>query len=519
MLRSDGHRPRFRHVFEKLGRIKRWVAPSARPAHVDEGVALGERPPSLATEGTALSGARVRERRALVALSWPIAVGMLGETAVGLVDTKLVGALGPEALAGVGVATVLMYLGYAVTFGLLRGVKVRTAHSVGSGRPEDGVAYAKAGALLAFGLGLAIFALGRDVSWALRLLGVDPRIAPHSLAFFEAVSWGAPGACVASALLQHRQGLGDAKTPMTLGLVGNVANAALALALIHGLGPIPAMGVRGCGLATAIVQTGLAFVWLRMLAREERRSTLGLGRATREVLSLGTPTALQFGLEMLAFTAFTGLISGFGAAAMAAHQVALMVLRASFLPGIAVGEAASILVGQALGARDLARADRVVGNAVVLAVGFMAACGVVFAVAGAPIARAFASDPEVVAVAAKLLLLAALFQVLDASNIVLRGSLRGAKDVRVPALFGIVIIWVAVPGAAFLLGKQAGLGVLGAWGGFLVETALGTLVLGLRWAKGGWRAAYRDAREPLDARDAASDRAEPTAPEAVAATG
>jgi MATE family multidrug resistance protein len=494
MQRSTGHPPRFRHVFEKLGRIKRWVAPSARPSQQAEG-ALGERPPSLATPAAAPSREiTARERRALVALSWPIAVGMLGETAVGLVDTKLVGALGPEALAGVGVATVLMYLGYAVTFGLLRGVKVRTAHAVGAGKPEDGVAYAKAGALLAFGLGLAIFALGRDVSWALRLLGVDPRIAPHSLAFFEAVSWGAPGACVASALLQYRQGKGDAKTPMTLGLVGNVANAALALALIHGLGPIPAMGVRGCGLATAIVQTGLAFVWLGLLARERRPPRLALGQASREVLSLGAPTALQFGLEMLAFTAFTGLISGFGASAMAAHQVALMVLRASFLPGIAVGEAASILVGQALGARDLARADRVVRSAVTLAVGFMAACGLVFAAAGAPIARAFASDPEVVTLAAKLLLLAALFQVLDASNIVLRGSLRGAKDVRVPALFGIVIIWVAVPGAAFLLGKQLGLGVLGAWGGFLVETALGTLVLGLRWAKGGWRRAYEGER-------------------------
>src|SRR5689334_24941876 len=83
--------------------------------------------------------------RELVALSWPIAAGMLGETALGLVDTKLVGGLGPAALGGVGMATVLLYLGYSIVFGLMRGVKVRTAHAVGAGRGGDAIRYAHAG--------------------------------------------------------------------------------------------------------------------------------------------------------------------------------------------------------------------------------------------------------------------------------------------------------------------------------------------------------------------------------------
>jgi MATE family multidrug resistance protein len=194
---------------------------------------------------------------------------------------------------------------------------------------------------------------------------------------------------------------------------------------------------------------------------------------------------------MLAFTAFTAILGSLGSTQIAAHQIALMVIRASFLPGVAVGEAASVLVGQALGRRDLTAADRAARASLGVGVAFMAACGIVFAALGSSIARAFTTDAVVARVATHLLWVAAVFQVLDAVNIVLRGALRGAKDVRAVAALGIAIVWGCVPTSAFLLGRLAGWGAVGGWCGFVAETVFASALFWLRWRRGAWRTEYR----------------------------
>lgn len=457
---------------------------------------------ALAARTLGLGGGRPEDHpsalRGVAALSGPIAAGLLGDAAMGLVDAKLVGSLGASALGGVGLGLTLMYLCYSTVFGLMRGVKVRTAFAAGRGAPEDGRRYALAGVWVGAALGVLVFALGRDLGWAFDLLGTGAALREQGVAFFAAVSWGAPAVFVMSALVQHRQGLGDARTPMVVGIAGNIVNAILAYALIHGRLGLPALGVRGAGLATALTQTLQAAALLALLlrSRESRASTLTLGQALKEVSSLGIPTGLHFAAEMLAFTTFTAILGSLGEVQIAAHQVALAVIRASFLPGIAVGEAASVLVGQALGRRNLAAADRATRAALTLAVAFMAGCALVFAIFGRWIASGFTTDPEVVRVATQLLWIAAIFQVLDAVNIVLRGALRGAKDVRMVATLGITIVWTCVPTAAFVLGRLAGWGAVGGWCGFVVETLLASVLFSLRWRRGDWRRGYEHEPAP-----------------------
>ncbi len=432
--------------------------------------------------------------RELLTLAWPIATAMFGETFMGLVDTKLVGGLGAAALGGVGLGTMLMYLGYAIVFGLMRGVKVRTAFAVGQRRPREGLAYAKAGALLGLLVGIGILLVGRDATWALRALGVAPELVAPARDFFAAITLGAPATCVLSALIQHRQGMGDSRSPMIVGISGNVLNAALAWGLIYGHWGFPALGVRGAGYATASTEVVEVLALGALLARDVRRSrgkrTLGLGQALRAVTDLGLPTALQFGSETLAFTAFTAVLGSLGSVEIAAHQVALQTIRVSFLPGVAISEAGSVLVGRALGQRRLDAADEVTLAAMKTACVFMALCGVGFALLGRFVASAFAHDPEVVETARRLLLVAAAFQVMDAVNIVLRGALRGAKDVRAAAIIGVTTVWTCLPVAAYVLGKQLGWGAFGGWCGFLGETCLGALLCWRRWKYGAWRLAY-----------------------------
>ena len=460
-------------------------------------IALEGRP--KATNVNCLDAKHSSPTRELFALAWPIATAMLGETAIGLVDTKLVGGLGAGALGGVGIATTLMFLGYSVVFGIMRGVKVRTAHAIGGGRPLDGFVYARAGVLTGFALGVVIMVACRDVSGVLRLLGTDPAIVPYARDFLAAVTLGAPQTCALAALIQHRQAIGDSRTPMVVGVAGNAFNALFAWSLIYGHLGLPALGVRGAGWATATTETVELAVLAVMLVRSERRARasaaagstfMSLRRASADVAELGVPTGLQFGIEMLAFTAFTAVLGGIGGSQIAAHQIALNIIRVSFLPGVAVAEAASVMVGRALGKRDLAEADAATKSALKIAVGFMATCGLVFAATGGLIAGFFSQDPEVVTVARRLLLVAAGFQVLDAVNIVFRGALRGAKDVRVAAVIGIGTMWLCIPTAAWFLGRNAGLGALGGWIGFVCETSVGGALFWLRWSRGSWRKQY-----------------------------
>lgn len=449
--------------------------------------------------------------RELVQLAWPIATAMLGETAIGLVDTKLVGGLGPSALGGVGVATTLMFLGYSVVFGLMRGVKVRTAYAIGEGRPADGFVYARSGLVMGATLGLAVFFAARDVSPLLRLVGADPAIIPFARDFLAAVTFGAPSTAMLAALIQHRQAIGDSRTPMIVGIGGNFVNAFLGWTLIYGHFGFPALGVRGGGYATAITETVEVTVMLVLLVRAERalveRSLLSLRNAARAVAELGVPTGLQFMTEMIAFTAFTAVISGLGQNEIAGHQIALNVIRVSFLPGVAISEATSVLVGTALGRRNLPEADEATKSGLKVAIGFMAMWGLVFAIFGGSIAQFFSPDSSVVTIARRLLWVAAVFQVLDAVNIVLRGALRGAKDVRIAAFIGIGAIWLFVPTAAYFLGKLAGLGALGGWLGFVGETTVSALLFWLRWTRGGWRKPFEQASPDREDDEASPDDA------------
>ncbi len=426
-------------------------------------------------------------------------LAMGGETLFGLVDTKLVSGIGRAALSGVGVATTLMWLCYSFAWGIARGVKVRVAYAIGEERPQDCPRYAIAGALLAAMYGSLVLAAGRNFGFVFELIGLDPEAVPYAETFFRAVTCGAPLACVSMALVQHRQGMSDSRTPMIVTLFGNALNGVLGYCLIYGKLGFPALGVAGGGYATAIAQSINAAFLIALLVRDRRRTEaasttsvssaparIAFGTASREVLRVGTPTGAQFLGEALAFSALTLILGSISAVESAAHQIGLAVARVSFLPGLAIGEAACVLVGQSLGRKRRDEASNAVSAALHLAMAFMTLCGVVFVVFGRAIALAFTTDPLVVRIVTNLLLLAGFFQLIDGVNLVYRSALRGAEDVKVPAYAAIAITWICMPLAAHFLGRVAGWGAVGAWCGFLAEATISAAFFGWRWRRLGF---------------------------------
>ncbi|RYF10307.1 MAG: MATE family efflux transporter, partial [Deltaproteobacteria bacterium] len=252
----------------------------------------------------------------VVMLAWPIASAMLGETIMGLVDTKLVGNLGAAALGGVGVAGSLLHLSYVTVLGLMRGVKVCTAYAVGRGQPYHGIRYAQMGMVLGIGCG-ALCAVGfQYAAPALKAVQIGPDLIAPAIDFLKARSWGLPATFGLIALIEHRQGVGDVRTPMLVGLVGNVINAFLAYGLIYGHFGLPALGVKGAGYGTSIVeflQLSALGVLLWRSSRQQKKAPAAMPElhwrlALRELLMVGMPTALHFGFETTAFVAFTAIL-------------------------------------------------------------------------------------------------------------------------------------------------------------------------------------------------------------------
>ena len=421
---------------------------------------------------------------ALLRLSGPIAVSMVSYSVMTLVDTLLVGQLGPSALAGVGLAGTATFVLLCFSIGLLRAVKVLVSQAVGRGESREAPAHLGAGLFWALSLGLVSALLGQVLARLLPALAASHGSGVAASTYLQIRILAAPVVLAGAALREARYGLQKSRAPMVAAVTANLFNIALGWTLIvffH-------QGVAGAAVATVLahcVETG-------MLAFAQRRDGFGLGRTTvahvRAIWRLGVPVGLQFMLELGSFALLAVMVSRLGETEMAAHQIALQVIHFSFLPAVALGEAASVLAGEAVGARRLELVNRVARSALAVAAGYTGLCTLVLVFLGRQIASSFTSDQSVAATALTLLEVAALFQVFDGASIVARGVLRGTGDVRYPAVMGILTAWLCTPPLTWLLGYHFGLGAKGGWLGLCAEIFVGAVLFWARLERGGWKA-------------------------------
>jgi MATE family multidrug resistance protein len=270
-------------------------------------------------------------------------------------------------------------------------------------------------------------------------------------------------------------------------------NIALDATLILGLG----WGVRGAAVATICANA----TELALLAWPMRRELAGARCSRAALVALwreGLPNGLTFVMEVGSFLMLTLLVARMSAVDGAAHQMVLQLINVSFLPAYALAESAAVLVGQAVGAARDDLVPRVARRALVLGAGYAATCLIGLALLGPTITGAMAAgDAALAARAATLVHVGLVFLVADAANVIARGVLRGASDVRFTATVGIATSWLTTPPLTWLLGMHWGLGAEGGWIGLAFEICVGASVFWLRVARGGWRVPAAAARRAL----------------------
>ena len=433
-----------------------------------------------------------RPGRELLRIAWPITVSMVSFATMTLTSTVFVAHLGADELAGVGLAGVVGFGFMCFGIGLLRGAKTLVSQAVGADRRDRIPELLGAAIALAIGFGAVATLAGQLVAPLLVAVSASPRSGHFAGQYLAVRSLGAPLVLLYAALREARYGQGDSRAPMRASLAGNAVNFTLDVILILGLG----WGVRGAAISTIcgnVTELGL----LAWAMRPDLR--VGWRRAAvREVWAQGLPNGLQFVMEVGSFLILTVMVARMSALDGAAHQIVLQLVNVSFLPAHALAEAAAVLVGQAVGANQDFLVLRVARRTLAIGASYAGMCVVVYALLGGLITHAMASgDAALAARAATLVHVTLAFLVADAANVIARGVLRGASDVRYAAVVGIATSWLTTPPLTWLLGVVCGLGAVGGWTGLAVEIIVGAVLFWWRVLRGGWRPAAAAARRSI----------------------
>ncbi len=427
-------------------------------------------------------------------LAWPAILTFGLESLVGLVDTLMVGRLGAQPLAGVGVGAQVLHAAHVVMVAVGTGTIATVARFVGAGRMLDAEKVLAqsiyTAALFGVGVALPIFLFSYELVAA---FGVEPEVVEQGAGYLRLLALGIPMAACFEIFAAAYRGAGDMRTPLVIGATVNVFNIAANYVLIFGALGFPALGARGSGLASSLAFTlgaVLAFFVVRRpgsvlrLRREGLKLDLGL---TRRILRIGFPAAVEQCFLQIGFFLYLIVASNYGTEAIAAYFIGVRILALSFLPGLGFSAAASTIVGQKLGAGDVEEAQRAGWEAARLSVYLMSAAGVIIFFGAETIARAFVSDPKVIADAVPFIRTLAVAQPLMALDFTLGGALRGAGDTRFPLYCLILGFYGARLGFASVVTYAFDLGLTWVWVALLGDYAVRSLLKTTRFRGDRWK--------------------------------
>lgn len=433
----------------------------------------------------------LREVRPTLALALPIIIGQVSQMLMGLTDSVMIGHAGTVPLAASSFGGNIFGIFYVLGIGLMLPVAIFVSRARGADRPAECGEYLRHGLALALGFGLLEHGLLAILGAKLHWFGQPPEVLAVVNPFFQLIGASITPVLVYLALRQFAEAMGRPWVPMLIMLGGVGLNAFLNWVLIYGHLGVPALGLTGAGISTLLSRTlgaVVIFVWIerdpRLRAVLPARWVAPLSRARlREMLHLGLPSAGMLLFEAGAFGASAIMMGWLGAAPLAAHQIAISCATTTFMFLLGLSIATGMRLGAAAGANEPGRYRPIAGTS--LALGGL--CALVFMgiylLAGHEIAGWFVRDADVVALATRLLVVAALFQFFDGAQVVTAASLRSLADVRLPAVITFVAYWViAIPGG-YLFGVHGAFGAVGIWAALAAGLAFAAILLALRFLR------------------------------------
>ncbi|HEY5550449.1 MAG TPA: MATE family efflux transporter [Opitutaceae bacterium] len=429
-----------------------------------------------------------QELRGTLQLATPIIVGHLGQNLMGVADSVMIGHVGTVPLAASAFAGALFGMMFVVSIGVLSSVAVRTAMAFGASRTHECGEIVRHGLAIATALSLFFVACVTLFMDELHRLGQPHDVLTVARPYMWIITWSLLPTLAYQVLRQFYEAVSRPWLPMAIVLAGVVLNVFLNWILIYGNLGAPRLELVGAGWATLITRWAIVVaLFAHLVSAARMRDFLPAqwgarlsALSVRDLLVLGVPVGGQLMFEAGIFTAAAILMGWLGAVTLAAHQIAIACISTIFMVPLGVGLATAVRIGQCVGAGEPARLRPIAFGSLGAAAAFMILVAVVLVAAGRLISSGFVRDAEVIATAANLLAVAAMFQLFDGTQVVASGGLRGLTDVKMPAIITFIGYWAIGLPCAWWLGFPAGLGGVGVWLGLLAGLAVCSIWLTAR---------------------------------------
>ncbi len=447
------------------------------------------------TSATPATGWLKRELGATLRLSWPIVLANVAINVMTVTDIMMLGWLSPRALAAGALGFNLYLPPFLLGVGIVSALSPIAAAKVGAGEGAQALRRATHQALLsALIIALVTWLALWHTSSILKAIGEEPDLADDAGTYMLGFQWSLAPSLLFFAARAAFFALERPRPALIVGLVAVAFNALANYALIFGKLGAPALGIFGSGLATTLSQTLMVLLLFAASPLDERLRRLRLFAlpwrpAAGEFMALwrlGLPIGATIAAEVGVFSSSTLLVGLIDRAALEAHTIALQIASLAFMVPLGLGQAATVRVGHAYGARDPVALQRAGWSAFGLTLVFALLSATTMLAAPrlliAPFMNIDAPQNEAaVGIAIALLQIAALFQIFDASQATLANMLRGVHDSRIPLVIALVGYWVIGAPVGVALGFGTALGAVGVWIGLALGLAVVAILLMQRW--------------------------------------
>jgi len=424
-------------------------------------------------------------------LAIPVVISQVGHTLVQTSDSIIVGHFaGTISLAAVSLANSIFVIVLVIGIGISYGSTPLIAQLNGKKDFEE------CGKLLSNSLflnvitGVILFALTALASTLLLdHLDQTAEVVRQARPFLTLLGLSIIPMLIFNTFKQFAEGLGFTKQAMLISIWGNLVNIIIGIIFVKGLFGIAPMGIKGVGYSTLIDRCVMAIVMGVYVFRSELfkkyLKSFVLTRISRsrslQILKIGAPVALQYTFEISAFSGAAILIGTIGYHEQAAHQVAINLASITYMMSSGLSAAAAIKSGNYFGAKDHhnLRHSAISSYHIVLIFMFVTAC--IFTLGNNLLPWMYTSDEVVIGIAAQLLIIAALFQLFDGTQVAGLGILRGMGDVNIPTIITFLAYWVVGLPLGYLLGIPLHLGVKGIWYGLTLGLMTSAILLFFRF--------------------------------------
>jgi len=439
-----------------------------------------------------------KEFKTNIQLAYPVIIGMLGHTLISIVDNIMVGKLGSTELAAVSLGNSMIFVAMSLGIGFSTAITPIVAEADAE---RDATKIRSAfhhGLLLCTILGFSLFGLVVLAKPIMKLLQQPQEVIALAGPFVDWVAFSLVPLIIYQGYKQFADGLSMTKVSMYAIVMANVLHVFINYCLIYGVWFFPKMGIVGAALGTVISRIAMVVFMHLILSHKEQLKQYFHNFSFNEIkrktivkiVNLGLPSAMQMLFEVVLFTAGIWLCGNIGKTSQAANQIALSLASMTFMFAMGLSVVSMIRVSNQKGLNDYKQLVIIGRSIFLLAILIETLFAIMFVAFHQILPYLFLNmenqsqvldNQEVVIIAAKLLLVAAVFQISDGIQVVVLGALRGLQDVKIPMYITFVAYWIVGFPTSYYLGIYTNLKAVGVWIGLLAGLTAAAVFLFIRF--------------------------------------